>query len=349
MTGRAAALQGGLAVLGLFVANMTWQREPERAPGEVEIFDAGKNDVSRVHYEDDATALDLERRKDDAGPAVWLHVVDKGPAKPPVKVEGKTLPKPVTTLPKPPRDLRGGEAAEKLLEQLTPFRSPRAFGVLDDAKIKELGLDAPKRKLTVTVRGDAREFDIGQPPGSTTGEAFLRDKRDGRVYLMPRGMASDLQVGATRLVERKLHHFEANDADRIVVAVGDKKRELVQTHRENPHAAQLASAKTPDKPDQTAKNWHDMIWRLAPTDVLGRDEAPAEGTPVPFARVDYFDGKKPLGWIEIAKAPAPAVQESTAAPPAPALYARTEHTAGWVKLRPNPQLGTDTEKVVSTQ
>jgi hypothetical protein len=337
-------LQGGLAVLGLVAAHLTWQREPERAPGEVEIFDAGKNDVSHVHYEDDATALDMDRRKDEGGPGLWLHIVEKIAPKSPAKADPKN-PKPVE--PKPPRDLRGGEGAEKVMDQFSPFRSPRAFGVLDAAKLKELGLDAPKRKLTVTVRGDARQFEIGQPIGATAGESYLRDTRDGRVYLMPRGMAGELQAGASRLVERKLHKFEPTDFDRLVLTVGDKKRELAQTHRESVHGAQLASVKTPDKPDQTAKNWHEMLWRVGPVDVLGQGEVPAEGTPAPFARVDYFDGKKAIGWIELAKIP-PAVEESSSAPPAPSLYARTEHTAGWVKLRPNPQLGTDTDKVVGT-
>ena len=41
--------------------------------------------------------------------------------------------------------------------------SPRAFGSLDAAKLKELGLDAPKRKLEVTVKGEVRKYEIGQP------------------------------------------------------------------------------------------------------------------------------------------------------------------------------------------
>ena len=55
--------------------------------------------------------------------------------------------------------LLGSEAALSLYEKFTPLISPRAFGALEQAKLKEIGLDAPKRKLTVTVRGVAREFD----------------------------------------------------------------------------------------------------------------------------------------------------------------------------------------------
>jgi hypothetical protein len=359
VTGRAAAIQGGLAALGLITASFTWQREPERAPGEVSVLDASKNDLGRVHYEDDATAVDLERRRDGQsdgqsgkdgaeGGGVWVHLVEKAGAKPPLPKRNAPKNEPPAG-PAPPRDLRGSEAAEKLLDQFAPLRSPRAFGVLDAAKLKELGLDAPKKKLTITAKGDTREYTIGQPPGSTTGETYLRDGRDGRVYLMPHGMITDLQASATRLVDRKMHSFDPTDFDKLTLSVGGKTRELVQTHRENAHLATLASAKTPDKPDQMAKNWNENLWRSFPLEVLGKGEVPKDGSPTLVARVDYFDGKKPLGWIEIAKPPAPVIEESSPATNAPpALFVRTERTAGWVKIRANPQLVSDAEKLAAS-
>ena len=65
MTGRAAAIQGGLAALGLLLAHFTWQREPEHAPGSVTVIDATKNDVARVHYADDKNTVDFGPNFDD--------------------------------------------------------------------------------------------------------------------------------------------------------------------------------------------------------------------------------------------------------------------------------------------
>jgi hypothetical protein len=45
MNVRGAAIQSGLAALGLIVAYGTWQREPERAPGEVVVVDASKSEL----------------------------------------------------------------------------------------------------------------------------------------------------------------------------------------------------------------------------------------------------------------------------------------------------------------
>jgi hypothetical protein len=343
VTGKAAALQGGLAALGLITAHLTWQREPERAPGDVTLLDAGKNDLGRIHYEDDLNVVDLERRKDAGDNGIWLHLTEK--AKPTHPQDPKAPPQPTAAV-DPPRDLNGSDVAAKLLEQFAPLRSPRAFGVLDAAKLKELGLEGSKRKLTVGVKGDTREFTVGSPPGPGSGESFLRDTRDGRVYLMPHGIAGDLQ-STTRLVDRKLHGFEAVDFDRMVLTVGGKSREFIQTHRENQVNAQLSSPKTPDKPDQMAKNFHELLWRSFPMEILGKGEVPKDGQPVPMARLEYFDGKKSLGYLDIARTAPDSVQQTDQAGNRTTMYARTERTAGWVKIHTNGQLQSDAEKLVA--
>jgi hypothetical protein len=358
VTGKAAALQGGLAALGLITAHLTWQREPERAPGEVTVIDAGKNDIARVHFEDETTTIDLEKRKDAGDNGVALHLVERPAPKPtpPPPDPKKSAAEPATKPPEPPptpaanppRDLNGSDVAAKLVDQFAPLRSPRAFGVLGADKLKELGLDAPKRKLTITAKGDTREFDIGQPAGPGAGESFLRDKRDGRVYLMPHGVLGDL-TASSRLIDRKLHGFEATDFDRIVLTIGGKSRELVQTHRETAQTATLASPKTPDKPDQMAKNWHDLIWRSFPMETLGKTETPKEGAPTPYARIEYFDGKKSLGYLDLMKTAADSVQQTDSSGNRTTMYARSERTAGLVKLHVNGSLTSDAEKIVAGQ
>lgn len=346
MTGRAAALQGGLAALGLITAHFTWQREPERAPGEAIAMDASKSDLAAVHYEDDDTAVDLKRGDHGGDPVVWLKVTPKK-KEPDPKAKDKTPPKPLA----PARELLGSEGATRLYERFAPLVSPRAFGVVDAAKLKELGLDAPKRKLTVTARGDTREYQIGQPPSTTSGESFMRDTRDGRVYLTPRGLLSELQ-NASHLVDRTLHKFGMIDYDRIAVTAKGKKKEFVHLGKENVSTEGFASAKTPDKRDQMAKNWHDLLWRTFPVDVLAKGENPPEGAPQVLVRVEYFDGKKLVGWLEIgrtepsAKAgPTESTPEQPNGPQAE-TYVRSEHTIGWAKLHSN-ELIADAEKLVA--
>ena len=133
MTGKGVAIQGGLAIAGLLVAYTTWQREPERATGEVVIIDSTKAELASVHYEDENGILDVSRRQEGGETSPWLHIEDKTPVPPPVKPGQPTPPPAAPKTVRGPRELRGEEPAEKFLTQFTPFRSPRAFGVLDPA------------------------------------------------------------------------------------------------------------------------------------------------------------------------------------------------------------------------
>ena len=347
MTGRALAVQGGIAALGLVTMYATWQREPEHAPGAVTVIDAGKSDVTRVHYEDDGIAADLTPGDTGDDTGIWMHLVmkPKPPAKTDGKTDGKTDAKAEVKPPPPPRDVMAGESAKHLYEQFTPLVSMRAFGVLDAAKLKEIGLDNPKRKLEVTAKGAVRRYEVGQPAQNAGGEAFLRDTADGRVYLMPRNMLSELQ-NADHLIDRRLHVFEPADYDRVKVTSGGKEKEFVVIGRESPKTAGLAPAKTPDKRDQTAKTWNDAVWRLWPSDILGKGEQPTGGKVGVLMRVDYSDGKKSVGWIEIGRVETGSGLSEDAAATGD-LYARTEHTASWVKVPTGGTVLTDAQKLVA--
>jgi hypothetical protein len=353
MTGRAAATQGGLAAVGLLAALFTSQRQPEHAPGSVTVLDATKMDVTHVHYTDDHNAVDFERGRGDKDPPVWIHLVPAQDQKKDQKNDqkkDKTKPEPPKAKepPAPPRDLVGAEQAAKVLDQFAPLVSPRAFGQLDAAKLKELGLEVPNRKLDVTVKGEVHHYVIGQPEKATGGESFLRDTGDGRVYLMPRGMLADLQ-NPGHLVDRRLHRFEPGDFDRMVLAAGGRSKEYVQLDREARAKAAFAPAKTPDKRDQMAKNWHDAVWRAFPSDILGRGEEPAGGKPTVVLRVDYFDGKSAVGYMELARVESSGgVSEDGASEPSSGdVYARTEHSAGWMKLHNGGQLVADAQKMLA--
>jgi hypothetical protein len=345
VTGRAAAVQGGLAAVGLLAVYFTWQREPEHPPGAVTVIEATKSDITHVHYADDSSAVDFTRGDQNGSPAIWLHLVPSGKSEPKPGAKAKSDPKSdQKTPPDPPRDLVGSEPAARVFDGFAPLVSPRAFGLLDAGKLKELGLDGVTRKLEVTVRGDVRRFDIGQPEKATGGEAFLRDARDGRVYLLPRGMLADLQ-NPSHLIDRRLHAFEIADFDRFVLSSGGKQKAYLQLNREERGKSAFAPAKTPDKPDQMAKNWHDAVWRAFPSEILGRGEEPAAGQPSVVLRVDYYDGKTSIGFMELARAEsAGGISEEV---PSADVYARTEHTAGWLKLATGAQLAADAEKLIA--
>ena len=314
MNVRGAAVQSGLAALGLVVAYGTWQREPERAAGDVIVVEAGKNDLAKVRYSDDkGKTVELERRK-EAGeePRIWLRL-----SADPVK---KT----------PARELPGNEGAEKLWDKFAPLHATRGLGVLSDAKQKELGLDAPKKKLEVTARGGQSTFAIGTSPFGVS-DPYVRDEHDKKVYVLGGGVLSDLDAASVRLVDRTLHGFKAGDYDALSVSAGGKTKELTVPPSENAFAAKLMTKS--GKPDDLAKNWHDKVWRTVVTEVLGKGENPAGGTPEVACKLSYTFKGKPKGFLELGRLPGPPPANATSSqPPVSDIWGKSERTASWVKL-----------------
>lgn len=336
MRARGAVIQGGLAALGLVAAYGTWQREPERAPGEVVVVETTKNDLSKVRFEDGAKWVELEQRKEGGEASVWLHL------------SASESPK------APERQVRGNDGATKLWEKFAPLRATRALGTQPAEKLKELGLDQPKKKILVTARGQTRTLLVGTSPYGVS-DPYVMDAHDKRVYVLGGGVLADLEAAGVRLVNRALHAFKPNEYDALTVAHAGKKRELVQVPGDSPFNAKLASKKSPAKPDDLAKNWHDKVWRLYVTEVLGKGETPERGEPEVLLRLDYAEKGKAKGFMELGRVkapPPPAPAASTPAPPQPPadIYARTEHTSGWVKLPATADdLIKEAEKVVSAE
>jgi len=317
MNVRGAAVQSGLAALGLVVAYTTWQREPERAPGEVVVVDVNKGDLTTVRLDDgNGKTVELDRRKDgrDEEPRVWLKL----------SADAKTK--------KPAREVPGNEGADRLWEKFAPLRATRALGTLKGDKLKELGLDAPKKKLELTARGVKHVFDIGSSPFGVS-DPYVKDEKDGHVYVLGGGVITDMESAGTRLVDRNLHAFKPGDFDTVTITAGGKSKTLQAPQAENQFAAKLLNPKT-GKPDDMAKNWHDKVWRMMVTDVLGKGELPTHGTPDVACKVEYAWHGKPKGFVELGRLTPPPVASNVSTPPAGPVesWARSERTASWDRL-----------------
>jgi len=95
------------------------------------------------------------------------------------------------------------------------------------------------------------------------------------------------------------------------------------------------------------KNWHDALWRIFPTELLGKGEEPTGGKVSIVLRADYTEKGKGVGWIEIGRVDAQSgVTSDDAAAPGD-LYARTEHTAGWAKIPSGGQVVPDAQKLIT--
>lgn len=231
----------------------------------------------------------------------------------------------------PDRELRGNEAAQKLLEQFSPFTAARALGSPDSNKVKEFGLEAGLRRLDIYTESKHLSFAVSSPVG--TGASYLR-MDDGRVFVLGGSLIQDLTSAASRLVDRQVHAIHPEDADRVVVHLGSQSRTLVQ-RRVGGTTKLFADAHT-DTPDVYAQGWLDRLNKTVPSDVLGRGEVPLEGEPKVELRVDFFRGTQLLGFVELARAQT-------------GWFARSEHSVGWMRVVGRAEgLLRDADRLVST-
>lgn len=355
MRARGAAIQGGLAVVALIAAYVTWQREPERAPGEVVIVDATRSELRKVRFDDGVKWVELWREDDQT----WLrHGTRPQEPKAQANADGGTavadggtaiaaagaadggtprveVPPPTTKLIAiADRQVKGNEAATRLLERFTPLRGNRALGVLPQEKLKELGLTETTRSLELTLGSGVRAFKVSSA-NALLSAPYLLDAKDQRVYLVPGSLISDLDAATSRSVDRRLHTFAEPEYDAATVKIGDAERAFVQTGA-TVADLRIAPKATPDKPDEFARNWLHRVFALVPSEVFGKGEVPPGGEPKLEGRIEYARGGKPIGFIELATG------EKNA------LLVRTEHSAGWVRVQIGaPELVADGRRIVS--
>jgi hypothetical protein len=365
---RSAAWQGAIALGALALAAATWLRGPETAaPGGVDIADVPAGSVQRVVWDDGSHRVEVERvHPGEPGVRVriarspWLQppdagvdagtrgldggvsraadggqprLSDAGSARLPDggTRDGGLLPADIAP-PAPDRELRGNEAAEKVLEQFSPFTAARALGSPDGAKLRELGLEGGLRRLDVYTDNSHLSFAVSSPVG--TGASYLRTE-DGRVFVLAGTLIQDLSSAGSRLVDRRVHAMRPEDADRVVVRLGAASKTFVQ--RRVGGTTKLFPDAHSDTPDAYAQPWLDRLNKTVPSDVLGRGEVPPEGEPKVELRVDFLRGNQPLGFVELARA-----QNG--------WFARSEHSIGWMRVVGRAEgLVHDAERVVSPQ
>ncbi len=336
-----AAVQGLLALTGLAVAYGTWQRDPPSGGTDVVVLDVTRNQVEKVRYDEPARYAELTRKAGGSESEIWLRVGERPPPPPPPTFlpDGglAEAPPALPQMPQTPeRQLRGSEAADKLYQKFAPLKAARALGQLSPEKMKELGLADSKRTLEVTAGGTRYAFKIGTPI-SGLSTPYLASESDGRVYLLGGTLLGELEAAQSRLVERRFHEFKPNEVDSVAVKASDKQREFAFSSGELGQNT-VITPKGADKPDEFAKNWHDKIWRLMPIELLGAGETPAAGEPKVLTRVDYSTKGKPKGFLELG--------QGTSSE----LYARTEFTAGWVKVHTGSEnLADEAKKVAAGQ
>lgn len=299
-------LHGAALIVSAGLAYSVWSKDepaPEKEQTTVDVWGGSQASFSKLSFEGKTRKVRLESRRDALG-FYYVAAVDKedapdphagipghgdkAPLKPPENKESK----------KETSRFISVKAGETLVKALAPLKALRAVGKVEPGRNEEFGLDKPEGTLKVTVDGKEHVLLIG---GTTPGgsERYARYQNNGEVFAISGDIAQSLMFGDSRLPERDLHGFKPDEISKVRVQKGGKARELVRVKEKNEGWADVSN---PGKQDETAGNWMTKLGRLRGSDFVEKPSTPFKPEDA-LVRVEYFDGSKSVGFIELYKQP----------------------------------------------
>ena len=271
--------------------------EPD-AGTKVEIWGGTPERLERVRFESPKRTVTLDSRKDSQG-RYYVAVVDKEDAPksphgaPDAGAESSEAPKRTITR------FIGVKEADELAAKVAPLMALRQLGPLGPGRAEEFGFDKPEGTLKVKIGGAEQALLIG---GATPGgqERYAKHERTGMVYAVAGDLVQSMLGAESRLLERDLHAFPDTDVTRLGITRGGKTREVVSMPDKK---GAWADAAQPGKLDETVGNWLTKVGRLHVMDYVETPPAPL-APETAIVRLEYFAGKKSLGFLELYKLPA---------------------------------------------
>jgi len=297
-------VHGAVLLVAAGLAYGVWNKDepqPEKQQSLVDVWGGSQASFSKLSFEGKTRKVRLEAQKDEYG-FYYVGTSEKEeapPTDPHANVPGAPL------KPAEPKEVKketsrfiSVKAGETLVRALAPLKALRAVGKVEVARNEEFGLDKPEGTLKVTVDGKEHTLVIG---GTTPGgsDRYVKYQNSGEVFAISGDIAQSLLFGDSRLPERELHGFKNEDIQKVRVQKGGKSRELVRVKEKNDGWGDPA---TPSKQDETAGNWMTKVGRLRGTEFVEKP-APAPKPQDAIVRVDYFDGGKAVGFVELYKVP----------------------------------------------
>jgi hypothetical protein len=298
----------GILAVAAGLAYRSWTADGTTAPktGETELWAGSPDQVREIRYESKAGSLALQPHEDKAGKYFVGTTVKNPQPTPPApapsasqSIDGKDKAPEKPAEPKTASFIATKDG-EELVKMVAPLRALRVLGKVTDAQKTDFGFDKEEGKLSVKYGDQERMLVFG---GTTPGGAdyYAKDVATGNAYVVAGNIVRDLTNADQRLVEHKLHAWDEGAAKRMKITAGTATRELVR----NPDKKDAwTKPDAPTEKDETASNWLTKIDRLRTTsyegDALHPPPAPADYV----FKIEYFDERKPIGFVELVRHPA---------------------------------------------
>jgi len=220
----------------------------------------------------------------------------------------------------------GGRMLHSVVSALAPLKAYRVLPGKAAAHQKDLGLDPPAGRLTLS-RGDRTwHFLVGD--GSYGSVRRYLERQGGHdVYLVAGMPFRLLSSSPAELMARDVVGLAQPDIARVTVKAGDKSVSMVQADRQARFKSYWARADAPKKKVAVYGNWLQKVFRLRASHYLTKAETPPTLDPVATVVFEAAPGADGPSKATLTLLRGPEVKGQ------PGYYVRSTATRGLVRVR----------------
>jgi hypothetical protein len=297
------------ALLALLLAasffRWTDEEKEVETEGDIVVFRGEAADIESVRYHDKKSDATLELRGEGEDAYAWVKVDARKVIKP--KPEPKPEPESTdatgdeaadavaetdveTSDPSPAdtpaeeapveetvevttTEFKGGEAADALLDSLSPLFALRVLPNVDAEKLVELELAEPEAWVEVQRKGRTQKLEIGGEAYGTR-DRYVRDVESGEVYMVDADVLRPLAHAKSRLPDRKLIGLEEEAIIQVMLSGSEGDVTMVQQNRDDRKRAFWANAADTTRSVEMYENWLDKLFRLRALSYVQPDDKP---------------------------------------------------------------------------
>ncbi|MEE2750856.1 MAG: DUF4340 domain-containing protein [Myxococcota bacterium] len=321
--------------IALAAAYQSWSSEDTLVTDDgVVIVSTEASELSVVKYESSDKRLTMTFKADSQGSYIWVDSVEmKQSTKPKAlpaaedseenasseTAEAPPSPEPVVT--EELKSFKAGSAGQGLIDKLAPFTAKRELVDVGSEGLAALGLVEPEGTLTLERNNKAAVvIEVGGEAYGTR-DRYVRDKTNGRIYIVAADVLRPMEHANTRLPDRDLLASKQPELVHLLIETQTGSAEFEQRNRDDRKAAYWARTNA-EAEDTVATGWLDRFFRLRSRGYVQVDETPT-GLEPQFT-VKTIDENGDALALEILSGNNENGQ--------PSFYAKSDHTRELVKL-----------------
>lgn len=196
---------------------------------------------------------------------------------------------------------RADNKMAQFFDSFKPLRAERVVGDDKDIKLADFGIGADSPTLTLNLEGGKKlVYRIGQKSYGSSN-VFVHDPERKKVILINGMQIENLADARSRMYERNMFEFDANDVKKAEIATDSLQAKWDQSERDDKGVLQWKEDREGSSPKASYKTWMDKVLKVKLQRYATETErSQVEAAPVVMS-ITFLDTRGPTDKLEFRK------------------------------------------------